>query len=244
MGQREDRRTSRRPIIGIAGDVDVASTGDAKAPPGLRSCCRMSYVDALVAAGALPIVLPPVIDLIEEQLAMVDGVVLIGGDDPRTEAFGEPTDWRANLVEELRQSYDVALLRSLDDHPEIPTLGVCYGMQMMALVAGGSLNQHLPDTLGDRWQAHWHRPHAITPRDDAPAWLTEGSSETPLSRHRQAVARAGNLSVSGEGPDGVIEVIHDPSRPFYVGVQWHPERSGNGRLGLGVYSVLVRACGG
>jgi len=240
MGQRK----RNKPIIGIAGDVDLAGGGDANAPPALRSCCRMTYVDAIVAAGGCPLVLPPVPEQIENQLSMVDGVVLIGGDDPRTEPFGEPTDPRAPLVEDRRQRYDVALLEALQRHERLPVLGVCYGMQMMALVAGGRLDQHLPDTLGPGGEAHWQRPHGIEARQGSPQWLQEAAGETPLSRHRQAVASPGGLSVAGEGPGGVIEAVHDPARAFYVGVQWHPERSGNGKLGLGVYSVLVRACGG
>ena len=239
MGQQQESR----PIIGIAGDVDVAPSSDPAAPPALRSCCRMTYVGAITAAGGLPIVLPPVIEQIPEQLALVDGVLLIGGDDPRTEPFGEPTDARITPVEDLRQAYDTALLHALEGRPEMPVLGVCYGMQMMALLAGGRLDQHLPDTLGEAWAAHWRRPHPIETKSGAPNWLTT-ASDNPLSRHRQAVADAGSLAVAGVAPDGVVEVIHNPKRPFYVGIQWHPEMSGNGPLGSGVYSVFVRACGG
>lgn len=239
MGQQQESR----PIIGIAGDVDVAPSSDPAAPPALRSCCRMTYVEAIIAAGGMPIVLPPVIEQIPEQLALVAGVLLIGGDDPRTEPFGEPTDARITPVEDLRQAYDTALLHALEGRPEMPVLGVCYGMQMMALLAGGRLDQHLPDTLGEAWAAHWRRPHPIETKIGAPNWLTT-ASDNPLSRHRQAVADAGSLAVAGVAPDGVVEVIHNPRRPFYVGIQWHPELSGNGPLGSGVYSVFVRACGG
>ncbi len=236
-------RQLARPLIGIAGDVDVAPSSDPAAPPALRSCCRMTYVDAVVAAGGLPIFLPPVIGQIPEQLSMVDGLLLIGGDDPRTEPFGEPTDPRVTPVIELRQSYDAALIQALDDRPDVPVLGVCYGMQMMALLAGGRLDQHLPDTLGQAWSLHWRRPHGIEAKEGAPAWIS-ASPDNPLSRHRQAVADAGSLSVAGVAPDGIIEAVHNPERSFYVGVQWHPELSGNGALGLGVYSVFVRACRG
>lgn len=239
MGQQQ--RT--RPLIGIAGDVDIAPSSDPAAPPALRSCCRMTYIQAVTAAGGLPIVLPPVIEQIPEQLALVDGVLLIGGDDPRTEPFGEPTDPRITPVEQLRQSYDTALIQAIEGQPALPTLGVCYGMQMMALLAGGRLDQHLPDTLGDAWTAHWRHPHAIEAKSGAPIWVTT-ASDNPLSRHRQAVADAGSLAVAGVAPDGIVEVIHNPERPFYVGVQWHPELSGNGPLGLGVYSVFVQACRG
>jgi putative glutamine amidotransferase len=242
MDQRQASRPSR-PVIGIAGDVDVAPGSDPAAPPALRSCCRMTYIQAIIQAGGLPIVLPPVVEQIPEQLALVDGVVLIGGDDPRTEPFGEPTDPRIAPVEPLRQEYDTALLTALDGQPESPVLGVCYGMQMMALVAGGRLHQHLPDTLGKAWAAHWRRAHPIEAKPGAPDWLAI-ASDNPVSRHRQAVADAGSLAVAGVAPDGVVEVIHNPDRRFYVGIQWHPELSGNGPLGLGVYSVFVRACRG
>lgn len=240
MGQHR----SDRPLIGIAGDVDRAPSSDPSAPIALRSCCRMSYIDAVVAAGGLPIVLPPIVGQIPEQLALVDGVLLIGGDDPRTEPFGEPTDGRITPVEPLRQDYDTALLRALAGREDLPVLGVCYGMQMMALVAGGRLDQHLPDTLGEAWAVHWHKPHALEMDSGAPDWLLDDAQGQPYSRHRQAISNAGDLSVAAMAPDGTIEAVHDPQRRFYAGVQWHPERSGNGGLGLGVYSVFVRSCGG
>lgn len=239
MGQ----QPKTRPLIGIAGDVDIAPSGDPAAPPAPRSCCRLTYIQAVTDAGGLPIVLPPVVEQIPEQLALIDGVLLIGGDDPRTEPFGEPTDTRITPVEELRQSYDAALITALEGLPNLPALGVCYGMQMMALLAGGRLDQHLPDTLGEAWTAHWRKPHAIEAKSGAPNWLTT-ASDNPMSRHRQAVADAGSLAVAGVAPDGVVEVIHNPERSFYVGIQWHPEISGNGPLGLGVYSVFVQACRG
>ncbi|GIW74842.1 MAG: hypothetical protein KatS3mg103_1364 [Phycisphaerales bacterium] len=135
--QRQPRASGPLPIVGIAGDVDLAPGGDARAPATPRSCCRLTYVHALAHAGAVPIVLPPVVEQIAAQLACVQGVLLIGGDDPRTEPFGQPTDPRVTPVHPIRQAYDQALLQALGSRPELPVLGVCYGMQMMALAAGG-----------------------------------------------------------------------------------------------------------
>lgn len=202
----------------------------------------MTYVHAVAQAGGIPLVLPPIPEQIQAQLDRVDGVLLIGGDDPRTEPFGVPTDPRTTPVTPLRQAYDTALLKALDDRPRVPVLGVCYGMQMMALVAGGALHQHLPDTLGKAWTHHWDHAHAIEAVAGAPDWLLDDSTQGPFSRHRQAVSDAGSLRVIGVSHDGLIEATDDPGRRFFVGVQWHPERSGNGRLGLGVYSVFVHAC--
>ena len=232
------------PWIGIAGDVDRAPIGGDASTTEPRSCCRMSYVDAVVAAGGVPIILPPVIEQIPAQLDLVDGVLLIGGDDPRTEPFGAATDPRITPVEPLRQRYDTALLGAIAQQPSVPALGVCYGMQMMALLAGGRLDQHLPDTLGEAWRTHWHTPHEIEAESASPRWLSDHQGERPYSRHRQAMADAGTLAVAGRAPDGTIEAVHDPRRRFYAGVQWHPEKSGNGPLGLGVYSVFVEACRG
>ena len=248
MGQPAKRRfvgnRGGRPVIGIAGDVDRAPVGGSPTQTEPRACCRMSYVDAVVAAGGVPIVLPPVPEQIPDQLGMVDGVLLIGGDDPASSPFGCPTDPRVTPVEPLRQRYDTALLNALESRPEVPVLGVCYGMQMMALLAGGSLDQHLPDTLGEAWAAHWHTPHEVRVAEDAAVLLLDAEGQSPYSRHRQAIADAGRLAVAARAPDGTIEAVHEPSRRFYAGVQWHPEKSGNGPLGLGVYTVFVKACGG
>lgn len=235
----------RAPVVGVAGDVDLAPAGGlpgAGRAAGERSACRLRYVDALADCGLVAVVLPPVVAHMGAMLALVDAVVLVGGDDPQTEPFGEPTHAAATPVRPRRQAFDAALLRALAERPAMPVLGVCYGMQMMALVAGGRLDQHLPDTLGPAGAAaHWAADHAIEPAPGAPAWLT--AAERPHSRHRQAIADAGGLAVVGRAPDGVIEAVADPGRAFYAGVQWHPELSGPGALGLGVYRALARACG-
>src|SRR5579862_581301 len=127
--------TPRRPIIGIAPDLTEPRPGRLRAEVGF------SYAASVVAAGGLPIVLAPIVDLIPEQIALCDGFVLTGGGDPRTEPFGEPTHKEAAPVHPDRQRYETALIEALLARPQTPTLGVCLGMQMMALVAGGTLNQ-------------------------------------------------------------------------------------------------------
>lgn len=228
-----------QPTIGITADLI-----DRNGRPTAMSA--LAYSRAVAAAGGLPILLPPVPELAPAMLATCRGVVLSGGDNPRTEPFGphhDPTHPEAGKspVPPERQAFETALLRALLRQPEpVPALGVCLGMQMMALVAGGRLEQHLPDTLGDRADAHWAAEHGVLPEGPQRlAWRPSGA--TVHSHHRQAVRDPGALTVIARAPDGVIEAVADPAHPFYVGVQWHPERTADPAAGASLFEALVRA---
>ncbi|MCH8211769.1 MAG: gamma-glutamyl-gamma-aminobutyrate hydrolase family protein, partial [Planctomycetes bacterium] len=105
-------------------------------------------------------------------------------------------------------------------------------MQLMGLHRGGALDQHLPSTLATADQ-HWgKREHPIA------GSLGQG---TVHSHHRQAITVPGELTVVATAPDGVIEAIRDDQRPFYLGVQWHPERTKDERFGSGLIRQLVDA---
>ncbi len=227
-----------RPIIGIAPDVIEPR------PTSVRASCALTYANAIFAAGGWPVILPPVVEMIPLHLARCDGFVLTGGDDPRTEPFGQPTHPKATPVHELRQTFDTALLEALMQRPQTPTLGVCLGMQMMALVAGGTLDQHLPETTptADR---HWNSVvHAIKPVVGAgvvAALAAAAEKSEVTSHHRQAVKDAGKLRIAVVSDDGVVEAIDRPDAAFFVGVQWHPERTSERALGVGVFERLVQA---
>jgi putative glutamine amidotransferase len=113
-------------------------------------------------------------------------------------------------------------------------------MQMLALVSGGTLDQHLPDHLETAEDHRHNRVHAIRPVGET--WLSSGPV---TSSHRQAVTDPGAFRVVALSHDGVIEAIERPlPRPdagFCLGVQWHPERTEDARLGDGVFARLVAA---
>ncbi len=225
-----------RPIIGIAPDVAEPRPGS------VRATCALTYAQAIQAAGGWPIILPPILELIPEHLERCDGFVLTGGDDPRTEPFGVATHPKATPVHPQRQAFDTALLKALTASPQTPTLGVCLGMQMMALVAGGVLDQHMPESMptADRhWNNSGHAVRATEAGSVVGGWI--GSDPTVVSHHRQAVRNSGRMRVVAVSDDGVIEAIDDPDSWFFVGVQWHPERTANRGLGVGVFEDLVRA---
>ena len=123
---------------------------------------------------------------------------------------------------------------------------------MMALHAGGRMNQHLPDTLANAVEEHQNNhQHTVVVGIAASAMLAlpDGvplsgevlTSQTVVSSHHQAVEDAGRLRIIATSTDGVIEAIDDPARLFYLGVQWHPERS-EGLFNLDLIRRFVEVC--
>ena len=235
-----------RPLIGITVDNvenDIASG---------RYESNVAYSRGVVAAGGLPVLLPQEVELAAQYVELCDGLMLTGGDDARTEGFGVPPHAQSRCIEPRRQAFEMALLDALAKKPQRPVLGVCLGMQLLALHAGGRMNQHLPDTLVNAIEEHQnnHR-HAIVVEIATSALFNSPggvqlsnaifSSQTVVSSHHQAVEDAGRLRVIATSSDGVIEAIDDPARLFYVGVQWHPERS-EGVLNLDLIGRFVEVC--
>jgi putative glutamine amidotransferase len=185
-------------------------------------------VAAVRAAGGTPI---PIFandhDNPFSHLPFLQGVLLTGGGDPDTRSFGEPVHPQASLVDPKRQAFEERLLRYLhEEMPDFPTLGVCFGMQMMGLLAHGRLEQHLPDVLTEpqvHVKDHVHRVHGL---------LGEGMV---TSSHHQALKDPGSLHIVSRSEDGVIEGVFAPDRRFYLGVQWHPERTHDQAMGLGLF---------
>jgi putative glutamine amidotransferase len=215
--------TVSRPRIGISTDLaDGRFTVDVR------------YADLVAGCGGLPLLLPAQPDRVADVIELCDGFVLTGGDDPIMEHWGEPTHPRAKPLHPRRQAYEIALLAALAELPQRPVLGICLGMQLMALHAGGRLDQHLPETLATH-DRHWGRvAHPVT------GALGDGAV---VSHHRQAVVDPGLLSVIATADDGVIEAVRDEQRPFYLGVQWHCERTEDETLGPGLIRDLVAATG-
>lgn len=219
---------SSSPLIAITADLMIRN-----AKPTAFS--TMTYTDAVTAAGGIPAIIPPSSASPDELIDRFDGFIFTGGDDPVTEPFGHPTHQESIRVLEDRQRFETQLLERLQDHPDVPVLGICLGMQMMGLLAGGELNQHLPETH-DTHTDHWEHTHEIRSIDES--ILTSGAT---YSKHRQAMRHPGSLRTLATAHDDVIEAIDDPMRRFYLGVQWHPERTDNEPLGQRIINRLVAA---
>ena len=207
-----------RPRIGITVDVDEQAYR-----------CRFPYAEMVHAAGGTPLLLPCVIESIPDYLDCCDGFVTTGGDDPDMTGFGIENHPKTTLIHPRRQAFELALLDSLESTSH-PLLAICLGMQLMCLHAGGTLEQHLPETL-ETADRHWDGGHH-------PVTGRLGTRDVH-SHHRQAISDAGRLDVIGVAPDGVIEAVADPDLPARIGVQWHPERTDCPELGAGLFRQLT-----
>jgi len=209
------------PIIGIS---SYARDGD---PPVFSVPC--GYVDAVRAAGATPLVLPPGEAEPQRLLDLVDGLILAGGGDIAPAAYdGEPHETIYSVSEE-RDQFEFTLARTVLSRPDTPLLCICRGMQVLNVACGGSLHAHVPDRFGDRVAhrlAPRHRTHhpVRVDGDSRLARLLVTTQPEVCSWHHQAIDRLGEgLRPIAWADDGVIEAIEHTAHPWCIGVQWHPE---------------------
>lgn len=231
---------SKRPLIAITTDYNDRKT---------QYALNYSYAEAVERAGGLPVMLPyrVNVNLIPEYLATVDGFVLAGGDDLDPAAYGEPFHPNASPIDPPRQSFELALLDALKAK-KAPTLGICLGHQVVNVHRGGSLHQFLPDlprtdAVEHRRLEDWSRRHSVTINPNSRLASIMGSTLIEANTsHKQAVNAVGrDLVVSAHSPDGVIEAAEDPTHPFLITVQWHPERLIDSPEHLNLFKALVDA---
>jgi putative glutamine amidotransferase len=186
-----------------------------------------SYAGAIERAGGVPVYLPPAATP-RELVARIDALLVPGGDDfapPRP----YPPEVRFELVPPAQLAFDRALLDAALAR-RIPVLGICYGMQLLALARGGSLHYDLASDVAD---AHEHqlgdaRHDVALQAGSRLAALSGADALRVSSRHHQAVSDPGPaLRVAARAADGVIEAVEAPRGAFQMGVQWHPEAQGD-----------------
>ncbi|MGY2703455.1 gamma-glutamyl-gamma-aminobutyrate hydrolase family protein [Nocardioides sp. HB32] len=199
------------------------------------------YAAAVEATGGVPVLLPPVGQpgAADAVVARLDGLVISGGADVDPGRYGEDAhprtaSWRAD-----RDAWESALLGAAGA-AGLPVLGVCRGMQVMAVHAGGVLDQHVPD-LVDHEQ---HSPGgdefgAITVSTVAGTRLAGlvGERLSVNCHHHQSVRSHPGFDAVAHAADGTLEAMEAPGPRFCVGVQWHPETAAD----VGLLAGLVRA---
>ena len=212
-----------KPIIGIGADAEhIEGKRD-------RAFNFMTYTEAVRRAGAIPVMIPPQPENAAEIVKGLDGILLAGGADCDPALYHEPRHPSVTeTMDQRRQSNDFALARAARES-NIPTLGICLGMQMMNVAAGGTLVQDIDTQIGTEIQ-HESIPEDRARHDVIVEQGTKLANILPAvelnvnSSHHQAVGRVGEgLKITAHAPDGIVEGLEDPKHPFYVGVQWHPE---------------------
>ncbi|MCW3473319.1 gamma-glutamyl-gamma-aminobutyrate hydrolase family protein [Limobrevibacterium gyesilva] len=236
--------TDIRPIIGV--------TLDSEQPGGYSKypwyALRTNYSAAIVASGGLPVALPHHADLAEAYLDRIDGLVVTGGAfDVDPSLYGDDGRHATVTLKAGRTAAELALVRGALAR-NLPVLGICGGQQLLAVVLGGTLIQHIPDTVANAL-AHEqpnprHEPgHEVSVVAGTLLHRIVGATTMHVnSAHHQAVRDAGPFAVvDATAPDGVIEGIEDPRYRFCLGIQWHPEfhiDQGDRRI----FDALTAAC--
>ncbi|KGN32248.1 peptidase C26 [Knoellia sinensis KCTC 19936] len=233
-----------RPVIGVTSYVEPVVRGDWDGQPS--TVLPHNYVEHLERAGASVVVLPPRLDaddaLVAGLLARLDGVVIAGGADVEPSRYAAVPDSRVQSPRPDRDAFELAVAR-VTAESRLPLLGICRGMQVMAVAAGGTLEQHVPDRVG-------HDEHSPSPGAYAshPVTVAEGSRLADIlgagahvvpTYHHQAVAAHPGYVATAWHEDGTVEAMEDTAYPFRLAVQWHPEAGDDGRL----FEAFVASCG-
>lgn len=191
------------------------------------------YLDAILWAGGLPLMIPATTDreMIGAYIRRCDGVLLPGSaTDIDPARYGAPRHEKLGKAYPERDATDFAILDLLEARPEVPVLGICFGIQSLNVHRGGSLIQDIPalvpgaaahDDSNERPARHFIQisEHTLLAR------LAGTSTLQVNSYHHQAIERTGrDLRAAAVAEDGVIEAVEDVNGRFIVGVQWHPER--------------------
>jgi putative glutamine amidotransferase len=257
---------SHRSVIGLNMSLEMGNkyTGyDLRVP--------LNYVDAITAAGGIPVCLPPVEDDASAAsiLSCLDGILFIGGDDYRPDHYGGHPQPSNELMPERRDRFDIMLARRVLRDTNLPVLGICGGQQLICIAQGGSLIQDiktewpppqgqaiLPHSKTDRHGAQKNRyRHPV--RLEACSLIARiinmpaGEMLPTNSSHHQAVDpnRPGlDLRATAWTADGIVEAI-EPSPDsvwsrtgrFVLGVPWHPEQLQKEKPHRNLFAALVTA---
>ncbi len=246
-----------RPLIGVSMYRQTTSwwswERDAALVPGL-------YLDVVEAAGGEPLLIPPASGMasptveeaaeedaeeerasrFERLVSVLDGLVLIGGGDIGAGRYGQDPDPRNGGTSNQRDDLEFGILEEALRR-DLPVLAVCRGLQVLNVGLGGDLVQQLPDLVGS--SRHQPRPGAfgqvvVHTEEGSTVRRVLGERTDVLCSHHQAIGKLGrDLVVAAMSDDGVIEAVELPGHRFVVGVQWHPEESGDTRL----FEALVEA---
>ena len=214
------------PLIGITLDLEEKKTYS------LFSwyAARKNYSDSIAKASGVPIFIPHNVNLIGEFIKAIDGLLITGGDfDVDPNLYGEKKIHKRVSLKKTRTNFEYEITKAAIKK-KIPILGICGGQQLLNVIFGGSLYQHIPDDVKTNINHE-----QINPRNEGSheVFISENSKLKSIvgvknmfvnSAHHQAVKEVGkDVIINSVARDGVIEGIEHTKLEFCIGIQWHPE---------------------
>jgi putative glutamine amidotransferase len=234
-----------KPLIGI--NCDFRPARKEIAP---HAYCHAGYFDSVVLAGGVPILIPALTDKshLQQILSKLDGLILTGGKDLDPKRLGLLQHPSAHVVSDRRENSDRTLCElALRKH--VPLLGIGLGMQLINVLEGGTLCQHIPEDI-PRAMPHFdplggfHR-HTIEVVPESRIEKIYGDGEIRVnSYHHQSVQKvASGFEVTAVAPDGIVECIETTNEDWFcMGIQWHPESETSSALDMQIFQAFIDSC--
>jgi putative glutamine amidotransferase len=222
MTARSPRRETT-PVVGITTYSENAAWGAWNVPTAL---VPLSYVRSVEDAGGRALLVPPSENAVEETLDVLDGIVFSGGADLDPAIYGAEPHPETDGTRPERDRAELALMAGALQR-DMPVLAVCRGLEILNVLRGGDLVQHLPDVVGD--ERHKHTPgvfsdHDVAVEPESRLGRILGERAPVKSHHHQGIGRLGaGLVETARADDGTVEGLEDPTRTFALAVLWHPE---------------------
>ena len=215
-----------KPLIGLTLDSEPAG-GYAKMP---WYAIRENYCDSVTRAGGLPVLLPHEPDRAADYAERIDGLIITGGAFDVDPALCGASDRHASVTTKDRRTAFEKAITEIAIERDMPVLGSCGGQQLLNVVLGGTLIQHIPDAVGGALAHEQSNPrtepgHGVSVTPGTLLHRIVNAEELAVnSAHHQAALEVGQgVAINALAPDGVIEGIEATGQRFCLGVQWHPE---------------------
>lgn len=243
FGIMKQMNSMKKPLIGVV--LDLEEKGDYSIYP--YYVLRQDYFSAITKAGGIPVAVPVSSENIDDYVERLDGLLLPGGDyDIPPDVYGDDSIHETVVMKKGRLEFDMTLTKSFLDK-DIPILGICLGEQLLAVMHGGALIQHIEHEVPahlDHYQEDRLKPvHKIEIKEGTLLRKIIGEDSIMVnSHHHQAVREeAGQFLVSARSSDGVVEAVEVPGKKFCLGMQWHPEHLTHEKE-IDIFKAFVAAC--
>ncbi len=231
-----------KPLIGVNADYRAAK----KDSPAFTYLAA-GYYDCLIKAGAVPLVVPPLVDEadIHRVLDLLDGMVFVGGADldPRRDGFMLHPSVR--ILESRREDFDRRLMDAVAER-RMPVFGIGVGMQLLNLSQGGNHFLHIPEDVpraiphADPMDPNHRHALVVEPGSIMERVYGEGEIRVNSMHHMAIDEVAAGFAVTARCPDGIIEAIESTQSDWFaMGTQFHPEATSASALDLRIFEEFI-----